>query len=389
MEDWAEIRRLHRSEQMPIRAIARHLGISKNTVKKALADDEPPRYQRPAKGSIVDAVEPQVRELLREFPDMPSTVIRERIGWTRSRTVLFDRIAELRPLFRVPDPVSRTEYQPGELAQCDLWFPPVDIPVGFDQVARLPVLVMVSGYSRIITARMIPSRQGEDLLAGQWALLAGWGAVPKALVWDNESAIGSWRGGRPQLTEAMQGFRGALGIKVVQCRPRDPEAKGLVERVNGYLETSFLPGRSFTGPADFNTQLTDWLILANARRHRRARGAPGPALGQRPRRDAGVATGHARCWLAVLDPAGPGSLPALRRQRLLDPPAGHRAPRRPGRGPRAGRGHLRRCRGRPPPALLGAASEHHRPSPRRRGDPAALGAPRPGPPRARHKRRAP
>lgn len=112
MEDWAEIRRLHRSERMPIRAVARHLGISKNTVKRALASDSPPAYRRPVKGSIVDAVEPQIRELLREFPDMPSTVIRERIGWTRSRTVLFDRVAELRPLFRVPDPVSRIDYQP-------------------------------------------------------------------------------------------------------------------------------------------------------------------------------------------------------------------------------------------------------------------------------------
>jgi transposase len=274
VEDWAEIRRLHRSEQMSIRGIARHLGISKNTVKKALASAGPPKYQRPAKGSIVDAVEPQIRELLRVFPDMPSTVIGERIGWTRGRTVLFDRIAELRPLFRGPDPVSRTDYQPGELAQCDLWFPPVDIPAGFDQVVRPPVLVMVSGYSRIITATMIPSRCSEDLLAGHWALLSGWEAVPRALVWDNESAIGSWRGGRAQLTEAMQGFRGALGINVIQCRPRDPEAKGLVERANGYLETSFLPGRHFASPADFNSQLAHWLVRANSRWHRRIGARP-------------------------------------------------------------------------------------------------------------------
>jgi transposase len=217
---------------------------------------------------------PQIRGLLAEFPGMPATVIAERIGWERSMTVLKDRVRELRPLFAPVDPSSRIDYQPGELAQCDLWFPPVDIPVGFDQVERLPVLVMVSGYSRIITARMVPSRQGEDLLAGQWSLLSGWGAVPRALVWDNESAIGSWRGGRPQLTEAMQGFRGALGIKVVQCRPRDPESKGLVERANEYFETSFLPGRRFSGPADFNTQLTDWLTRANARRHRRIGARP-------------------------------------------------------------------------------------------------------------------
>ncbi|GAA2646264.1 hypothetical protein GCM10010425_64560 [Streptomyces spororaveus] len=63
VEDWAEIRRLHRAEQMPIRAIARQLGISKNTVKRVLAHDRPTRYERPLKGSAVDAVEVQIREL--------------------------------------------------------------------------------------------------------------------------------------------------------------------------------------------------------------------------------------------------------------------------------------------------------------------------------------
>lgn len=269
MEDWAEIRRLHRAEGMPIRSIARQLGIGRNTVRRALAADGPPKYQRPAKGSIVDAVEPQIRQLLAQWPTMPATVIAERIGWTRSLTVLKDRVRELRPVFAPPDPASRTDYRPGELAQCDLWFPPVDIPLGFGQLGRPPVLVMVSGYSRMMTARMIPSRQSPDLLAGHWALISGLGRVPKALVWDNESAVGQWRGGKPALTEAMNAFRGTLGIKIIQCRPADPEAKGLVERANGYLETSFLPGRGFASPADFNIQLGQWLVRANQRRHRR------------------------------------------------------------------------------------------------------------------------
>jgi transposase len=75
------------------------------------------------------------------------------------------------------------------------------------------------------------------VLAGMWALIAGWGAVPRMLVWDNEGAIGSWKSGRPRLTAAMQAFRGVLGVGVRLCRPADPEAKGLVERANGYLET--------------------------------------------------------------------------------------------------------------------------------------------------------
>jgi transposase len=269
MEDWAEIRRLSRAEGMPIKAIARRLGVARNTVKRALAAHEPPRYERARKGSIVDAVEPQVRALLAEFPEMPSTVIRERIGWTRGKTVLFDRIHQLRPLFTPPDPASRTDYQPGELAQCDLWFPPVDVPLGFGQLGRPPVLVMVCGYSRVMAARMIPSRQAPDLLAGHWSVISGMGCVPRKLVWDNESAVGQWRGGKPVLTEAMNAFRGTLGITVIQCRPADPEAKGLVERANGYLETSFLPGRRFGSPTEFNLQLEEWLVRANTRQHRR------------------------------------------------------------------------------------------------------------------------
>src|SRR5690606_39319912 len=64
----------------------------------------------------------------------------------------------------------------------------------------ISVLVMVSGYSRWLMARMLPSRAAGDLFAGMWTLLSVLGAVPKTLVWDNEGAIGQWKGGRPQLT---------------------------------------------------------------------------------------------------------------------------------------------------------------------------------------------
>ena len=52
---------------------------------------------------------------------------------------------------------------------------------------------------------------------------------------------------------------GTLASRLVLLRPRDPESKGIVERRNGFFETSFMPGRTFTGPADFNAQFADWL----------------------------------------------------------------------------------------------------------------------------------
>lgn len=105
-------RRLHRARQMAIKAICRRLGVSRNTVCRALAGHGPPRDQRAAKRSIVDAVEPQIRALLAEFPDMPTTVIMERVAWTRGRTVFADRMQQLRSLFRHPDPVNAAVLAP-------------------------------------------------------------------------------------------------------------------------------------------------------------------------------------------------------------------------------------------------------------------------------------
>jgi hypothetical protein len=201
-------------------------------------------------------------------------VIAERIGWTNSITVLRDRVRELRPVYLPPDPASRTVYEPGELTQNDLWFPPVDIPLGFGQVGSPPVLMTVSGYSRWLAGWMIPSKESPDLILGQWETICRLGAVPKTLVWDNEGAVGCWRRGRPQLTQAFTAFRGLLGCGVTLLKPRDPESKGIIERANEYLETSFLPGRTFTSPADFNAQLTGWIALANGRFRRHLDCAP-------------------------------------------------------------------------------------------------------------------
>lgn len=274
VEDWAEIRRLHRAEGVSIKEITRRFGVSRNTVRAALRSEEPPAYARERQPWAIDAFEPAIRELLEKHPRMPATVIAERIGWERGLTQLKVRVRELRPLFVPPDPVQRTEYQPGELAQWDLWFPPADIPLGCDQVGRPPVIVGVAGYSRWITARMIPSREAHDILGGHLACLVELGGVPRAGVYDNEAALVSRHGGRAKPTEAFDRFRGVLGMGAVFCRPGDPEAKGLVERANGYLETSFLPGRSFADVGDFNAQLAGWLVKANQRVHRTLRCRP-------------------------------------------------------------------------------------------------------------------
>jgi hypothetical protein len=226
-----------------------------------LASDGPPKYERQPVATSFSPFEARVSAILAEYPEMPATVLAERVGWQGSITWFRDNVRRLRPEHRRPDPADGLTWAPGDAAQCDLWFPPTKIPLEDGTRVSPPVLVMVAAHSRFVTAVMIPTRKGEDLLLGSWELIRQLGRVPRRLIWDNEAGIGQ----RGRLTQGVAAFAGTLATRVVQLRPYDPESKGIVERRNGWLETSFLPGRTFTSPADFNTQLAGWLELANQR----------------------------------------------------------------------------------------------------------------------------
>jgi hypothetical protein len=189
VEDWALIRRLV-ADGVPQRQVARDLGIGRSTVERALASDRPPKYERPAVPTAFTPFEPLVRHLLITTPDMPATVIAERVGWSGSITWFRDNVRRLRPEHRPVDPSDRLIWLPGDAAQCDLWFPPRKIPLEDGSKTLLPVLVIICAHSRFMLARMIPTRHTHDLLLGMWELLQQLGRVPRRLIWDNESGIG-------------------------------------------------------------------------------------------------------------------------------------------------------------------------------------------------------
>jgi hypothetical protein len=89
---------------------------------------------------------------------------------------------------------------------------------------------------------------------------------------DLSGGLGIGRGGR--LAAGVSAFTGTLATMIVQLPPYDPESTGLVERRNGFFENSFMPGRAFASPADFNAQFGDWLVRANARGVRTIKARP-------------------------------------------------------------------------------------------------------------------
>lgn len=280
VEQWAEIRRLYFVRRLSISEIVRRTGHARNTVRRALRSGEPPRYRRPPRPSKLDPFRDEIHRLLREDPRLPGTRVRELIaeqGYAGSKTILDDYLREVRPLFAPTRTFQRTVYRPGELCQFDLWEPSREIPVDAGQTRRGYVVVGSLPYSRAGAGTLVFSKEASDLY-GIGDCLAKLGALPETLVWDREGALHAG-GGRP--TAPLAAFCGELRIGWHFLEAGDPQAKGVVERLQGYLETSFEPGRSFLGPLDFQERLDRWFSeRANVRFHRTLRCRPADRLAE-------------------------------------------------------------------------------------------------------------
>jgi transposase len=274
VERWAELRREHFVRGVPIKELARRYGIDRNTVRRALRSDRPPRYERPRRPSKLDPFKHEIHRLLRRNPKLTGVRVRELIeplGFEGSKTIVDDYLREVRPLFRHERTYQRTVYRAGEICQFDLWQPSEPVPVGHGQRRRGFVVVGCLGYSRAGAGALVFSKQAPDVLWGVGRCLWSLGALPELLVWDREGALHAGAG-RP--TEVYAAFCGQLAVDWHFCEPADPEAKGLVERLQGYLETNFEPGRLFANERDYQLQLDAWFEKANARTHKTLRARP-------------------------------------------------------------------------------------------------------------------
>ena len=194
----------------------------------------------------------------------------EPLGFDGGKTIVDDYLREVRPMFVRPRTHQRTVYRPGEICQWDLWETSRPVPVGHGQVRRAWVVVAVWGTRAPARARLIFSKEAPDVLWGMTRCVWSIGALPELMVWDREGCLHAG-GGRP--TETYAAFCGQLPVGWYFCEPADPQAKGAVERLQGYMETNFEPGRRFANHLDFQLQLDAWFEKANARTHKTLRAA--------------------------------------------------------------------------------------------------------------------
>lgn len=253
-------------------AVARHLGRCRQTIYNWLKAEEEEKEEAPkaARPSKLDPYKPYLDNRLERF-DLPATVLLEEIktrGYRGGITILREYVAQVKAQ-EVRRVVDRFETEPGRQAQVD-WTSCGTVRVN-GRARRLSLLAVVLGYSRVIWARFVISERRPTLLHLLEEAFQGLGGVPRELLVDNmRQAIDVARqGDRPaQVNAEFQSFADHWGFEVAACPAYWPRAKGKVERALGYLQRSFLEGRTFADLDDLNGQLSQWLAeVANMRVH--------------------------------------------------------------------------------------------------------------------------
>jgi transposase len=272
VHDWAEVHRLFRREGWTKTKIADKLGMSRNTVTRLLGLEEPPRYERASTGSKLDPHKGSIAAMLDVDPKVPATVVIEylrRDGYEGGITILKDYLVGVRPLFVQARSYQRTSYLPGEVGHTDWWETGISVPVGRRTTREVFGLVTTLPHSAAHAAVFAFSKTMPDFMPAFSATLQRLGGVPQAMVVDRDSSIVQPRSRPPRLHPEVAGLFGALRLRPIILGPRKPESKGQGERTIGYLETSFLPLRSFVSIEDLQTQHDQWAAQVAFRRHHR------------------------------------------------------------------------------------------------------------------------
>lgn len=259
---------------LSVRAIARRLGLDRNTVRKYLRSGlQAPRYgPRVAMSSLLDPYRAYLQQRLTAYPELTATRLLREIrnrGYPGSYTIVKQLVRELRP------PVDsgfehRFETPAGEQAQVDFAYFRVVFTDEPTQVHVVWLFTMVLGCSRMLFGRFVLHQDLETLLRCHVMAFERFGGVPRTTLYDRMRAavVDEDADGRPLFNAKLLDLASHYGFTPKACQPYRAKTKGKVERPYRYVRQDFFLGREFANLEDLNGQLDAWLAeVANCRVH--------------------------------------------------------------------------------------------------------------------------
>lgn len=265
-----------------VKDVAERSGASLDSVRRVRAedpvehtDDRAARAERkvgrPSKSSPFAK---QVTTWLKEEPSLPTQELLRRakeVGYAGSKTAFYALTAHLRPDKSAP--IVRFEGLPGEFSQHD--FGHVDVTFVDGRKKRVHFFASRLKYSRFACVTLVPNERTETLVRCLARDFVAFGGLPLMAVFDRPKTIVQ-KGGKGRDVEAFNAtFAQAIvdiGVGVEMCAPRSGNQKGSVERLVGWVKSSFFKPRKFQDEADLEAQLAAWLLEVNTRTASRATG---------------------------------------------------------------------------------------------------------------------
>jgi transposase len=267
--EWAQVRTLA-AEGLSQREIARRLGINRRTVVRLVGSDEPPHYRRPALGSQLDPLEPVLRRLLEEWPQIKAPrvaeILRLEYGFSGSERLVREHLRRLRP--SSVRPAQRTGYRPAQVLQLD-WAEMPTRPRVAGRERRVYALVAALPYSGAQTAHFSFDLTLESFLEGHVRAFEFFGGMVRECVYDNLRSVVARRE-REQVVwnQRFLHLRGHYAFHSSACTPETPREKGSVEAAVRHLKSGFWPARRFRDLRELNDQYVDWRDgICNTRIH--------------------------------------------------------------------------------------------------------------------------
>lgn len=267
MEDWVTIRNLKkRKPELGTRAIAKMLGLSRNTVKRALKNEESPSYgPREYINPELEAFEDYINVQFFNKKLAGSRILNDlrSKGCKVSRSAFYRYLNHLKPVRQKA--FMRYETEPGEQGQFD-WSPYSVLINGI--LVKLQVYCLILGFSRYrIYWASLSQRQSSVFEAIEYSLFEI-GGVPERLQTDNHSTLVDnasvdnfkWNDRYLKLAEHY-GFHPSRSL------PAHPWSKGKVENPFSYLENHFILDNQFESFEDFTHQLNQFQDKVNKRVH--------------------------------------------------------------------------------------------------------------------------
>ncbi|MDX1709267.1 MAG: IS21 family transposase, partial [Desulfobacterales bacterium] len=271
---------IHRLEDLgwAERKIARHLRISRPSVRKYLVNPDISPKKRTPRPSKLDAYRELIKQFVEQDPQVKAPVVLQRLeqnGFDGKITIVRDYLRTLRGTQSQRRPFIRFESPPGRQMQID-WghFGHLQYQ---DTKRKLYALAVLECYSRMLYVQFTHSQNQHCLHQCLLNAFIFFDGTPEEIVVDNMlTAVIERQGTLIRFNDAFLDFLRPFRVVPVACNVNAPHEKGKIEAVIKFLRQNFWPLRSFADLGDVQGQLRTWLdTVANVRLHQ--------TTGQRPK----------------------------------------------------------------------------------------------------------